>query len=103
MLRRAAEESQGLVERFAPQKRTDCVALLNEWSIGFYTELDFSIEAKNQVKLRDVMIENKIQGITVPRVYEDMCAWRVLVSEWMDSVNLSECSTEEIRDITKVA
>ena len=42
VLRRAAEVSQGLVERFAPQQRTDYVALLNEWSIDFYTELDFS-------------------------------------------------------------
>ena len=48
------------------------------------------------------MIENKIQGITVPRAYEDMCTRRGLVSEWMDGVKLSKCSTEEIRDITKV-
>ena len=93
MLRRATEMSQGLVERFAPQQRTDYVELLNEWSISFYTDLDFSNEAKNHVKLRDAMIENKIQGITVPSVYEDMCTRRVLVSEWMDGVNLSECST----------
>ncbi len=42
VLRRAAEVFQGLVERFAPQQRTNYVGLLNEWSIGFYTELDFS-------------------------------------------------------------
>ena len=48
------------------------------------------------------MIKNKIQGITVPRVYEDMCTRRVLVSEWMDGVKLSKCLTEEIRDITKI-
>jgi len=42
VLRRAAEVFQGLVERFAPQQRTNYVALLNEWAIGFYTELDFA-------------------------------------------------------------
>ena len=42
VLRRAAEVFQGLVERFAPQQRTNYVGLLNEWAIGFYTELDFS-------------------------------------------------------------
>ena len=31
VLRRAAEVYQGLIERFAPQQRTDYVALLNEW------------------------------------------------------------------------
>ena len=41
VLRRAAEVYQGLIERFAPQQRTDYVALLNEWAVGFYTELDF--------------------------------------------------------------
>ncbi len=38
VLRRAAEVYQGLIERFAPQQRTDYVALLNEWAVGFYTE-----------------------------------------------------------------
>merc|ERR1712238_203310 len=54
VLRRAAEVFQGLIERFAPQQRTDYVALLNEWSIGFYTELDFVNEARNQRRLRDI-------------------------------------------------
>jgi len=51
VLRRAAEVFQGLVERFAPQQRTNYVALLNEWAIGFYTELDFQNEARNQERL----------------------------------------------------
>ena len=47
VLRRAAEVYQGLIKRFAPQQRTDYVALLNEWAVGFYTELDFKNEAAN--------------------------------------------------------
>ena len=35
VLRRAAEVYQGLVDRFAPQQRTNWVALLNEWAVGF--------------------------------------------------------------------
>jgi hypothetical protein len=34
VLRRAAEVFQGLVERFAPQQKTNYVGLLNEWAIG---------------------------------------------------------------------
>ncbi|KAL3785093.1 LOW QUALITY PROTEIN: hypothetical protein ACHAW5_006787 [Stephanodiscus triporus] len=90
-LRRAAEVFQGLVERFAPQQRTNYVALLNEWAIGFYTELDFANEARNQMRPRAALIDAGITGITVPRVYEDMCTRRVLVSEWMDGKKLSEC------------
>ena len=72
VLCRAAEVFQGLVERFAPQQKTDYVALLNEWSIGFYSELDFLNEACNQEKLRTDMAAAGIQGITVPRVVEDL-------------------------------
>jgi predicted unusual protein kinase regulating ubiquinone biosynthesis (AarF/ABC1/UbiB family) len=73
VLRRAAEVFQGLVERFAPQQKTHYVGLLNEWAIGFYTELDFINEAKNQQRLRDTLIQYNITGVTVPKVYEDLC------------------------------
>lgn len=96
VLRRAAEVFQGLVERFAPQQKTNYVALLNEWSIGFYTELDFQNEARNQQRLRDALKERGIKGVTVPKVYEDMCTRRILVSQWMDGQKLSSCSDEEI-------
>ena len=103
VLRRAAEVFQGLVERFAPQQRTNYVALLNEWAIGFYTELDFANEARNQKRLRDSLIDKGIQGITVPKVYEELCTRRVLVSEWMDGKKLSDCPPEEINEVTAIA
>ena len=103
VLRRAAEVFQGLVERFAPQQKTNYVALLNEWSIGFYTELDFVNEAKNQERLRTSLIDAGIKGITVPKVYDEMCTRRVLVSEWMDGIKLSECEQNEIAEITAIA
>ena len=52
VLRRAAEVYQRLIERFAPQQRTDYVALLNEWAVGFYTELDFVNEGNNQMRMK---------------------------------------------------
>lgn len=72
---------QGLIDRFAPQQRTDYVSLLNEWAVsrplpapdrthrglelpiscmalmffqvGFYTELDFQNEGKSQVSISE--------------------------------------------------
>ena len=102
VLRRAADVFQGLIERFAPQQKTDYVALLNEWSIGFYTELDFQNEARNQNRLRDLLRNNNIPGVTVPRVYDELCTRRILVSEWMDGVKLSDCSPDEIARITPI-
>merc|ERR1719230_1819366 len=69
VLRRAAEVYQGLVERFAPQQRTNYVALLNEWAVGFYTELDFKNEAANMKRMRDLMISENVAGVYVPEVY----------------------------------
>jgi predicted unusual protein kinase regulating ubiquinone biosynthesis (AarF/ABC1/UbiB family) len=93
VLRRAAEVFQ----------KTNYVALLNEWSIGFYTELDFQNEARNQQRLRDELKQRGIKGITVPRVFEDLCTRRILVSEWMDGVKLSQCSNEEIGTLIPIA
>ena len=98
VLRRAAEVYQGIIERFAPQQRTDYVALLNEWAIGFYTELDFMNEARNQDTLRRLLLEQeKVADVYVPEVYFELTTRRVLVSEWIDGVKLSECDPSEIR------
>jgi predicted unusual protein kinase regulating ubiquinone biosynthesis (AarF/ABC1/UbiB family) len=103
VLRRAAEVVQGLVERFAPQQRTNYVALLNEWAIGFYTELDFTNEARNQRRLREDLIANNVKGVFVPKVYEDLCTRRILVSEWVEGRKLSSCSQEELARLTPLA
>eukprot|EP00542_Grammatophora_oceanica_P017782 CAMPEP_0194040442 /NCGR_PEP_ID=MMETSP0009_2-20130614/12441_1 /TAXON_ID=210454 /ORGANISM="Grammatophora oceanica, Strain CCMP 410" /LENGTH=903 /DNA_ID=CAMNT_0038683583 /DNA_START=148 /DNA_END=2859 /DNA_ORIENTATION=+ len=103
VLRRAAEVFQGLVERFAPQQKTNYVALLNEWAIGFYTELDFNNEASNQRRLRDFLMEKEIDGVTVPKVYDELCTRRLLVSEWIDGIKLSQCSEDEIAELTPIA
>ena len=97
VLRRAAEVYQGLMDRFAPQQRTNYVALLNEWAVGFYTELDFVNEAANQQRLTTLLYDEGVDGIYIPRVYESLCTRRVMVSEWIDGRKLSDCSPEEIR------
>lgn len=99
VLRRAAEVYQGLMDRFAPQQRTNYVALLNEWAVGFYTELDFLNEAANQQRLKDLLISEKVSGMYVPKVHDELCTRRVLVSEWIDGKKLSECETAVLKDL----
>jgi len=103
VLRRAAEVYQGLVDRFAPQQRTDYIALLNEFAIGFYTELDFKNEGKNQMKLKALLEEQNVKGVIVPAVFDELSTRRILVSEWVDGVKLSSCEQEEIAALTPVA
>lgn len=103
VLRRAAEVWQGLVERFAPQQKTNYVALLNEWAIGFYTELDFQNEAANQRRLRQVMLDRNITSVTVPRTIDELCTRRLLVSEWIQGKKLSSVPEHVIKEVTPAA
>ena len=100
VLRRASEVYQGLMDRFLPQQQTDYRALLNEWAVGFYTELDFLNEAKNQATMKDQL--RGLEGIYVPEVFFDYTTRRVLVTEWIDGVKLSKCEPEEIKELVKL-
>lgn len=103
VLRRAALVYQGVMERLAPQQRTDYVALLDEWAVGLYTELDFFNEAHNQMELRRKLVEDgDVLDVYVPRVYEELCTRRVLVSEWVDGTKLSACSADDLAQLVPV-
>ena len=102
VLRRAAEVYQGLVTRFAPQQRTDYVALLNEWAVGFYTELDFVNEASNMKKMATVLKEAGVTDVRVPKVYDGLTTRKMLVSEWIDGRKLSECEPSEIKELIAI-
>eukprot|EP00468_Gymnochlora_sp_CCMP2014_P013038 CAMPEP_0167751766 /NCGR_PEP_ID=MMETSP0110_2-20121227/6762_1 /TAXON_ID=629695 /ORGANISM="Gymnochlora sp., Strain CCMP2014" /LENGTH=895 /DNA_ID=CAMNT_0007637301 /DNA_START=1562 /DNA_END=4249 /DNA_ORIENTATION=+ len=102
VLRRAAEVYQGLIDRFAPQQRTDYVALLNEWAVGFYTELDFMNEGKNQMRLKKLLEDEGVKDVYVPEVYSELCSRRILVSEWIDGIKLSQCEPDEIRELIDI-
>jgi predicted unusual protein kinase regulating ubiquinone biosynthesis (AarF/ABC1/UbiB family) len=67
VLRRAAEVYQRLIDRFAPQQKTNYVDLLNEWAVGFYTELDFRSEIDNLNAIRDVLVRVEISQWSAPR------------------------------------
>jgi predicted unusual protein kinase regulating ubiquinone biosynthesis (AarF/ABC1/UbiB family) len=55
------------------------------------------------MRLRTLLREKKIVGVTVPKVYPELCTRRLLVSEWMDGTKLSDCTTEEIAAVTPFA
>uniref|UniRef100_A0A6U3TXQ3 Protein kinase domain-containing protein n=1 Tax=Octactis speculum TaxID=3111310 RepID=A0A6U3TXQ3_9STRA len=102
VLRRASEVYQGLVDRFAPQQRTDYVALLNEWAVGLYNELDFLNEGKNQMLVKKLLEEQNVPDVYVPKVYDDIGTRRLLVTEWVDGVKLSSCEPHEIKELIAV-
>lgn len=102
VLRRAARVYQGVMDRFAPQQRTNYVALLDEWAVGFYTELDFGNEARNQQQLRQKLKDASVTDVYIPKVYDHLCSRRLLVSEWVDGVKLSDCNPEDVKELTEI-
>ena len=46
--------------------------------------------------------QEKVSGVYVPRVYHELSTRRVLVSEWIDGVKLSDCPKDEIRELIGV-
>lgn len=90
------------LRRFAPQQRTDYVALFNEWAVGFYTELDFKNEGANMDKMRELLDAQGVRDVWIPAVYPQYTSRRVLVTEWVDGVKLSECTPDQVRDLLEV-
>ena len=101
VLRRASELFQGVSNRFSPNQ-TDYIALMETWGEGFYTELDFVNEAKNQIRFKE-LVGNTTEGIYVPDVYMDYCRRRVLVTEWVDGVKLTDAAEEEVADLVQLS
>lgn len=99
VLRRAAEVYQGLIDRFLPQQKTNYVDLMGEWALGFYTELDFLNEAGNQKRLKSLLNDEGVTNIYIPKVYEELCTRRVLVSEWIDGIKLSDANSSVIKEL----
>eukprot|EP00981_Chlorochromonas_danica_P000506 scaffold100_cov162-Ochromonas_danica.AAC.4 len=88
------------MERFIPQQRTNYVALLNEWSVVFYSELDFLNDAANEIRLKELLVKENVTGVYVPEVYKDLCTTcQLLVSEWADSINLPDRPSNVIADL----
>jgi len=50
------------------------------------------------MKFKELVADNT-PGIYTPEVYFDYCRRRVLVSEWVDGVKLTESDDEEVCDL----
>eukprot|EP00611_Tribonema_gayanum_P021307 TRINITY_DN4064_c0_g1_i4.p1 TRINITY_DN4064_c0_g1~~TRINITY_DN4064_c0_g1_i4.p1 ORF type:complete len:723 (+),score=280.48 TRINITY_DN4064_c0_g1_i4:457-2625(+) len=100
VMKRAVETYQGLSERWTKQT-TDYRELLQVWANGFYMELDFLNEANNQARMRDVLAD--VPDVYVPAVYHEFTTRRLLITEWIDGVKLTQVPPAEVKELTRVA
>lgn len=61
---------------------------VEEISRALHEELDFQFEANNQDRMRKTLKKHK--GIHVPRVFKEYCTERVIVTEWIPGILMSQ-------------
>lgn len=77
--------------------KTDYEALIDNYAVRFFQEMDYEQEAKNGVLFKEQM--SSIEGVVVPRYYEDLTTRKILVSEWISGEKLSESSAPDVREL----
>lgn len=60
---------------------TDWVALIDEWALRFFHELDYRREARNSVIFAEQMAH--LEGITVCEVFPKLSTRDVLTTAWV--------------------
>lgn len=101
VLGKAVVVYQGFMSRWTAQK-VDYEALLENFASGFYRELDFVNEARNQISARERMLKTMRGKVYVPKVFERYTSRRVLVSEFVYGQKLTEVGSVEMRRLLEV-
>ena len=74
---------------------------LQNFAKGGYGELDYELEAKNQRHFQDEM-KARACPVVIPNVYDDLTSRRVLTTQWMDGIRLSDADPDTIRKLIPV-
>ena len=74
---------------------------LQNFAKGGYGELDYELEAKNQRLFQEEMRARSCP-VVVPNVYNDYTTRRVLTTQWMDGIRLSDAPPETIRRLIPI-
>lgn len=74
---------------------------LQNFAKGSYGELDYELEAKNQRYFQQEM-KNRSCPVVIPDVYDKYTSRRVLTTQWMDGIRLSDADPETIRRLIPV-
>lgn len=74
------------ITNFLLRSRTDFALAVDEYASRLFEELDYTTELKNMAKFR--ALYGHMNGIYLPKVFEQYSSQRVLVTEWVDGVKL---------------
>ncbi|XP_022974788.1 uncharacterized aarF domain-containing protein kinase At1g71810, chloroplastic [Cucurbita maxima] len=76
------------VFRKVAKLNTDLEAVVDEWALSLFKEMDYRREAKNGLKFRELY--GNLQDVLVPRMFIEHTTRRVLIMEWVKGQKLTE-------------
>jgi len=91
----------GLFLRTVEGFNTDLVALLDEWAMRFFEELDYVNEGENQIKFAK-SIKKDLPQVVVPGTYMEYTRRKVITSEWIEGEKLSQSTADDVGELVKV-
>lgn len=77
------------------------VALLDEWALRFFEELDYIKEGENAEIFAEQMKEDLPQ-VVVPKTYRQLTSRKVLTTEWLEGEKLARSSAEDVGDLVNL-
>ncbi|MCO5207262.1 MAG: AarF/UbiB family protein [Anaerolineae bacterium] len=69
-------------------RRANVPALMEEFAVTLWEELDYMLEADNAARFRAMFAHD--QGVNIPEFYPDLCTSRVLVMENVESIKITD-------------
>ncbi|CAN0827002.1 Uncharacterized aarF domain-containing protein kinase At1g71810, chloroplastic [Linum grandiflorum] len=77
----------GIIRRFG-KFNSDLQAVIDEWASSLFREMDYTNEAKNGLKFRELY--GDIKDVIVPEMFSEYTTRKVLVMEWIEGQKLAE-------------
>jgi len=81
-------------------RRTDFVALLDEFASRIYEELDYEKECANGLQVEQDMAH--LERVVIPTNYPQYCSRKVHVAEWLEGEKLSQSQADDVRELVNV-
>mmetsp|Transcript_34857 Transcript_34857/g.81446 ORF Transcript_34857/g.81446 Transcript_34857/m.81446 type:complete len:889 (-) Transcript_34857:141-2807(-) len=81
-------------------RRTNFVALLDEFASRIYEELDYVKECENGLQVEKDMAE--LTRVVIPKNYAQYCTRKVHVAAWMEGEKLSQSGADDVRELVNV-
>jgi len=81
-------------------RRTDFVALLDEFASRIFEELDYVKECANGLQVEEDM--RGLERVVIPKNFPQYCSRKMHVAEWLEGEKLSQSQADDVRELVNV-